>query len=81
MNMITQSIEALSPGVGAFLTKALEDGCRYRWLRNNARIDWVPDDGVCLVFPEPDTGIDWPGAIDRAIDAEINLYLKEQGIE
>jgi hypothetical protein len=44
------------------------DAARYRWLRNHARIDWVSDDGVCLVFPEPDTGHDWQGDIDRAID-------------
>lgn len=45
------------------------DAERYRWLRSNARIDWVRGDGAALVIPEPDTGRDWETDTDEHIDA------------
>lgn len=53
------------------------DAQRYRWLKENALIDWKPGDGIALVIPEPDTGKNWKLDTDRKIDAAI--AAKEEG--
>ena len=46
-----------------------KDAARYRWLRDEAVLEWHEGDGIALVIPEPMTGEDWKATTDSAIDA------------
>lgn len=48
-----------------------KDAARYRWLKDNANIDYMQGDGVALVIPEPDTGRNWKADTDAIIDAAL----------